>query len=168
MDGKSKQFKDPVHGYISVPSEWCRDFIDTPIFQRLRHIEQTSMRPLYPSAHHNRFIHSLGTYHLASRLLEHMQRNNTDATAKKLLAEDRLRNSFLIAALMHDCGQAPFSHTFEGFHNYSEGKTARRAYELLHTEFGGAADFKVEGSFDPAPHEAFSAVVRRGCPQLPV
>jgi HD superfamily phosphohydrolase len=153
-----KQFKDPVHGYIPLRSDWCRDFVDTPVFQRLRHIEQTSMRPLYPAAHHDRFIHSLGTFHLAQRLLGFLQANTQDPELQSLLDNNRQKHTFLIACLMHDCGHAPFSHTFEGFYNYTEAKTAKRAYELLQTEFPHA-DFKVEGSFDPAPHEALSAVV---------
>ncbi len=63
-------FKDPVHGYIEVPKDYCRRFIDTPIFQRLRSIEQTSMRPLFPGARHDRFVHSLGVYHPSSTVLK--------------------------------------------------------------------------------------------------
>ncbi len=153
-----KHFKDPVHGYIAVPADWCTDFIDTPIFQRLRHIEQTSMRPLYPAAHHDRFVHSLGTYHLARKIFQHLAHNTKDTEICELLNEERIQNTFLITCLMHDCGHAPFSHTFEKFYNYTEAKTTKRAYALLAAEFPGR-DFKVQGSFDPAPHEAFSAVV---------
>lgn len=74
-DTKQKIFRDPVHGYISVPKDFCHAFIDTPIFQRLKNIEQTSMRPLYPSAHHDRFVHSLGVYYLASRAFHHIKKN---------------------------------------------------------------------------------------------
>ena len=158
MKPRDKLFKDPVHGYISVPEEWCVDWIDTPIFQRLRNIEQTSMRPLYPAAHHDRFIHSLGTYHLGKQLLAHIESNTEDDDIREFLNNDSLRNTFLIACLMHDCGHAPFSHTFEGFYNFTNAKTSQGAYELLAEEFPGQ-DFKVEGSFDPAPHEALSAVV---------
>ena len=59
-----KSFKDPVYGYIGVPSDLVRSVVDTQAFQRLRHIIQTSYEPLYPSATHNRFVHSLGVYHL--------------------------------------------------------------------------------------------------------
>ena len=74
---KTKEFRDTVHGYISVPSEWCSAFVDTPIFQRLKYIEQTSMRPLYPCARHDRFAHSLGVFHLAKTAF-HRVRENTD------------------------------------------------------------------------------------------
>jgi HD superfamily phosphohydrolase len=55
-----KRFRDPVHGYITVPTVYCEKFIDSELFQRLRRIEQTSMRVLFPAAHHDRFAHSLG------------------------------------------------------------------------------------------------------------
>lgn len=38
--------------------------IDTACFQRLRRIIQTSYSPLYSSAVHNRFVHSMGVFHL--------------------------------------------------------------------------------------------------------
>ena len=63
MEGE-KKFLDTVHGYISVPAEYCDNLIDTRHFQRLRRIEQSSARSLYPCARHDRFIHSLGVFHI--------------------------------------------------------------------------------------------------------
>ena len=157
-EDKEKLFKDPVHGYISVPAVYCENVIDTPIFQRLRHIEQTSMRPLYPAAHHDRFIHSLGVYHLGRQAFGHL----ASGTSEDLLSPDRvdrLRNTFEIACLLHDCGHAPFSHTYENFYNHSEAdKDEKRANEFLlgQVDVGFKDDFKALDS-DPAPHEAFSA-----------
>ena len=71
-----KKIKDFVHGYISIPKILFENFIDTPHFQRLRRIEQTSMRSLYPSARHDRFIHSLGTFHLGNRAIEYIKKNS--------------------------------------------------------------------------------------------
>lgn len=110
MSGE-KVFRDSVHGYISIPEEWCRRLVDTPIFQRLRHIEQTSMRCLYPSARHDRFVHSLGVYHLGQKDFEHLCRNARDLIKELELSPgelDRLRASFLAACLLHDCAHAPF------------------------------------------------------------
>jgi len=56
-----KHFKDPIYGYISVSTEFM-EIVDTPEFQRLRRIIQTSYSPLYSSAMHNRFVHSLGVF----------------------------------------------------------------------------------------------------------
>ena len=69
-DKPDKLFKDPVHGYIPIPIHICENLVDTPIFQRLRNIEQTSIRPLFPGAHHDRFIHSLGVYHLGRQVMK--------------------------------------------------------------------------------------------------
>ena len=61
---KIKRFKDPVYGYIDIKEFIISDIVDTSGFQRLRHIIQTSYSPLYSSAVHNRFVHSLGVYYL--------------------------------------------------------------------------------------------------------
>lgn len=56
---KQKIVKDPLYGYISIDTDIFEQVIDTRFFQRLRRIEQTSMRCLYPSARHDRFVHSM-------------------------------------------------------------------------------------------------------------
>ena len=153
-----KVFRDPVHGYISVPRDLCDRFIDTAIFQRLRNIEQTSMRPLYPSAHHDRFAHSLGVYHLANLAFHHLKKNTAPELLTGLEISD-YRASFLVAALMHDCGHAPFSHTFEEFYN-----RGNRAELLLRELTGEAFSADYDHNYEterkgPAEHEMFSAAV---------
>ena len=156
-----KLFKDPVHGYIHIPDDLCRSFVDTLIFQRLRHIEQTSMRFLFPGARHDRFVHSLGVYHLGTKAYEALRGNTESPELRDILNEPRLRNTFQIACLMHDCGHAPFSHTFEDYYNETPSGSHDRAFALLKTLVGGHADFVVdkEGGFKPAAHEAFSAAM---------
>ena len=61
-----KNIRDSVLGNIHVPVEIITDFVDTPEFQRLRRVEQTAIRSIYPSARHDRFIHSLGVYHIGN------------------------------------------------------------------------------------------------------
>ena len=70
-----KVIKDNVHGYINIPVEYFDKIIDTDLFQRLRDIEQTDMRTLYPSARHDRFIHSLGVFHLGSKAFQAFKKN---------------------------------------------------------------------------------------------
>lgn len=59
-----KKFKDPFYDYIEIDNEIVSQIIDTPSFQRLKDIRQTSYTPLFPAAYHNRYVHSLGVYHL--------------------------------------------------------------------------------------------------------
>ena len=108
-----KVILDSVHGNIYIPKDYVRDFIDTDYFQRLRRIEQTSCRAIFPSARHDRFIHSLGVYHLGSKFVSSISDNS------KLNLPDNhelVFNSYLIACLLHDVGHSPFSHTFEYFY----------------------------------------------------
>ncbi len=78
MKNKVKIFKDSVHGYINVPTLYVKYLIDNEYFQRLRNIEQTGMRVLYPAAKHDRFSHSLGVFHLGQKAVEALQRDVDD------------------------------------------------------------------------------------------
>ena len=66
----TKIFMDSVHGYINIPKCFVDNIINTELFQRLRNIEQTGMRVLYPDAKHDRFGHSLGVFHLGSKAVD--------------------------------------------------------------------------------------------------
>lgn len=108
------QIRDSVHGYIPVEPFYA-DIVNTPAFQRLRSVEQGSFRPVFPGARHDRFIHSLGTFHLATKFVDHFFENLEDDENITLEPDDRamLRETFRYAALLHDVGHAPFSHTTE-------------------------------------------------------
>ena len=93
--------KDSVHDYIEVEGA-AADLLDTPAVQRLRRIKQLgATRQVYPSANHTRFEHSLGVYHLATSALGHL--GVSGPTAKHVRA----------AAMLHDVGHGPYSHTVE-------------------------------------------------------
>lgn len=70
----TKIIKDSIHGYITL-DETFSYIIDSSEFQRLKYIEQGSFRVLYPAARHDRFIHSLGTYHLACKFAQNFIQN---------------------------------------------------------------------------------------------
>lgn len=110
------QIYDPIHGYIELDGMFAH-IVNTPEFQRLRSVEQGSFRPVYPGARHDRFAHSLGTYHLAKKFAEPFFRNLANDAGVVLPAKEQelLTRTFLYAALLHDIGHAPFSHTTEGF-----------------------------------------------------
>ena len=109
---ETKQFRDPVHGYIEIPDEFCRKYVDTDLFQRLRFIEQSSMRMLYPAARHDRFVHSLGVYSIAKRVWDNIEPSFMNAF-KGRATINKYKETFLVAALLHDCAHSPFSHTGE-------------------------------------------------------
>jgi len=101
--------------------------INTACFQRLKGIKQLGMAyQVYPSAHHTRFEHSLGTLWYATRIFDNMMRNTI--TLAKERAHDAefsayvtwlSRNSQIIleslrlAALLHDFTHLPFGHELE-------------------------------------------------------
>ncbi len=124
---KTKKFRDPVYGYIEIEENIVHNIIDTATFQRLRNIRQTSYGPLYPSSLHNRFVHSLGVYHLGCLAFDailHSLEVNEELNTKVLgelnaLFEDKLdryAHLFRLACLLHDVGHSPFSHTGEDFY----------------------------------------------------
>jgi HD superfamily phosphohydrolase len=103
--------RDPIHGFIRIdPMEEA--LLGSRPMQRLRFIRQLGPTFLiFPGAEHSRFAHVLGTMHMAGRVY--------DALAAK--SEGRLsidpscpeRRLVRAAALLHDIGHAPFSHTAE-------------------------------------------------------
>ena len=145
----SKKFLDTVHGYISVPDEYCEKLIDTKYFQRLRRIEQTSTRSLFPCAHHDRFVHSLGVFNIGQKIVESIR--------KQIEVNSGITSSYLIACLLHDCGHSPFSHTFEHLFGDEEYLFSKYKEELqnrgIDTPLLG---YDIKKS-DAKPHEILSA-----------
>lgn len=107
-----KVIRDPVHDIIPFQNTACDNLllnlINTREFQRLRRIKQLGMSELvFPGANHSRFAHSIGVMHNARRFLNRL----LDVTGESVLEEQR--TAVLAAALLHDLGHGPFSHTFE-------------------------------------------------------
>ncbi|MEH7333309.1 HD domain-containing protein [Neobacillus drentensis] len=104
---EEKVFKDPVHRYVHVRDKAIWDLIGTKEFQRLRRIKQLGTTFLtFHGAEHSRFNHSLGVYEIVRRIID-------DVFAGRPEWNDDERLLTLCAALLHDLGHGPFSHSFE-------------------------------------------------------
>lgn len=103
------RIRDPIHGTQKVTRAEIA-VIEHPAVQRLRHIKQLGMAELaYPGATHSRYAHALGVMHIAGRIFdavtEDYQLDNADRA--------RLRSTLRLAALFHDLGHPPLSHSTE-------------------------------------------------------
>ena len=111
MSSRHRTYHDPLHGAIqldrSIPAEALAiDIIDTAAFQRLRRIRQLGPANLtFHGAESSRFTHSLGVLHLARRALHHLEQTHAHLGAHRVV--------LYAAALLHDVGHAPFSHSGE-------------------------------------------------------
>jgi hypothetical protein len=108
--------KDPLYKQVLVDKKYL-PILDSPEFQRLRYIKQTSFSyQVYPSANHTRFSHSIGAYHLMKKVLS----NGLIQVSKQK------REELELAALLHDIGHGPFSHMWEKvFPHFDHEQTTR-------------------------------------------
>ncbi|MFO0635740.1 MAG: HD domain-containing protein [Nannocystaceae bacterium] len=108
--------RDPVHGLISFEGEVesvVVRLLDTREVQRLRRIRSLGAASLaFPGAEHSRFSHAVGSAHVMKRYLQHVARLSSDIPARDRIDADDARVA-LAAALLHDLGHGPYSHTFE-------------------------------------------------------
>ena len=110
MAPKSRRtYHDPLHGAITLDARdpvesLLIELIDTPPFQRLRRIRQLGPASLtFHGAESSRFTHALGVMAITRRAF--------DGLASRHPALRPHRAAVLCAALLHDIGHGPFSHT---------------------------------------------------------
>ncbi len=103
--------RDPVHGFVRADRLEAALVNSRPV-QRLRFIHQLGLTYLvFPGAEHSRFSHVLGAMHLAGRVYDALAAKGgglldpaPDSAGRRLVRA---------AALLHDVGHAPFSHSAE-------------------------------------------------------
>ena len=152
-------YRDPVHNIIHLRTdtdegELMMRLIDSREFQRLRRIKQLGLGLYtYQGAEHSRFTHSLGAFHLMSRVLDRLGEKH------HLNAQDR--TAARAAALLHDVGHGSFSHVMEkvlGFHHekctvdvvLSEETEIGQLLRSYSSSMPQKVAAIIEGSFQPA------------------
>ncbi len=127
--------RDPIHGSI-VLDDWVVPIIDHAEFQRLRRVGQLGTAHLvYPGAHHRRFEHSLGAYHLAGELADALGLNQDE------------QKTVRAGALLHDVGHGPFSHAFEELLVAEGHRHEDISVDLV--RWGPLGDLLRQGGLDP-------------------
>ena len=108
LEAYSEPVRDALWGHIYLTPALAALTESAP-FMRLHRIMQLgpAMR-IYPGATHTRASHSFGVYNLARRLLVHLAGEGADGW----LSPEGVK-SFLCAALLHDLGHFPYTHSLK-------------------------------------------------------
>ena len=100
--------RDPLWKHIYL-SDGLLAVVESVAFQQLSKIKQLGPAYLvYPGATHTRLAHSLGVYHIAYRMIRTLlPHEECPETGRELVA------AYLCAALLHDLGHFPFTHSLK-------------------------------------------------------
>jgi HD superfamily phosphohydrolase len=137
---KQKVINDPVHGFIAINNELIFKIIEHPYFQRLRRIKQLGLTDfVYPGAHHTRFHHAIGAYHLMRKAIFTLQSKGVEITKEE-------EQGAQIAILLHDMGHGPFSHTLEHtlIQEVAHESISLLYMEMLNDAFDGALSLAIQ------------------------
>ena len=152
-------YRDPVHNIIRLQTdtdegELMTRLIDSYEFQRLRRIKQLGLGLYtYQGAEHSRFTHSLGAFHLMTRVLDRLKDRYT--------IDSRDRTAARAAALLHDVGHGSFSHVMEKVMNFhheqwtveiilSEESEVGQLLRSYSSELPERVASVINGTFEPA------------------
>ena len=139
-----KIIHDTIWGSV-VYRGWEIQLIDSPLFQRLRDIQQLGRAEMtYPAARHTRFEHSLGTVAIASRMIDKLsERSNC------FQITNSHKNLVRLAALLHDVGHCFYSHLSENVYgNMPQFLEIRKEIEK-----------NLDKHLHPKPHELFTYMI---------
>jgi hypothetical protein len=114
---RQKAIQDPIHGAILL-EPWELDILSSWEMLRLRFVKQLGPTHIvYPGATHTRYQHCLGTNFLAQKCIRVVNYcedlDNVCFVPLSNLLDSYHQKLFRTAALVHDVGHPPASHTIE-------------------------------------------------------
>jgi HD superfamily phosphohydrolase len=127
-------YRDSVHNIIRLKTDTpegnlIAQLVDSVEFQRLRRIRQLGLAHFaYQAAEHSRFTHSLGAFHLSTRVLAKLR------SSYEISEDDQ--TAVRVAALLHDIGHGPFSHVIEPILHFHHEDFTIEAVLSSETEVG--------------------------------
>ena len=124
---KKRIFHDPIHKEIIIdtnkPEElMVMELIDSLAFQRLRRIKQLGAASLlFHGAESSRFTHSIGVFYVARKIYKKLFERTSEFS----------KNKFILygAALLHDLGHGPLSHTSEIIFSHDHENWSKKLVE---------------------------------------
>jgi HD superfamily phosphohydrolase len=151
----NKIINDPVHGFIQIKFEIIQRCIDHPFFQRLRFISQLGLTNfVYPGAHHSRFHHALGAFHLMQIAIANLRTKGIEISVVE-------EEAACAAILLHDIGHGPYSHTLEGiiWKNHSHESISLALIDQLNEEFDHKLQLAIDIFTNKYPRKFFYQLV---------
>jgi len=133
---------DNIHGYITLNRVETR-ILETLYYQRLRWIRQLGFSfYIFPGATHTRHAHALGVAHVMDRILRGLGIAATEEKFFDPKARDEkttFHRTMRLAAMLHDVGTFPFSHSVEmAYINFwrHQSQEAKPKYKANHETLG--------------------------------
>ena len=120
-------FHDPIHKEIVFDSgkpeeSMIMELIDSIAFQRLRRIKQLGAASLlFHGAESSRFTHSIGVFCIARKIYKRLIESKSSFRENKFILYG--------AALLHDLGHGPLSHTSETIFDHNHEKWSQNLVE---------------------------------------
>ena len=124
---KKRIFHDPIHKEIIIDSDkpeelMIMQLIDTFSFQRLRRIKQIGAASLlFHGAESSRFTHSIGVFCVARKIYRRLVEKKPEFSQYKFI--------LFGAALLHDLGHGPLSHTIEFIFHHNHDYLSKKLVE---------------------------------------
>jgi HD superfamily phosphohydrolase len=107
-DGFTVPIRDVLWGHIYLTPSLAALTNSAPFMRLTRIFQLGPVYRVYPGATHTRAAHSIGVYHLARRILQHLAERGAGAWLSTVGVR-----SFLCAALLHDLGHFPYTHSLK-------------------------------------------------------